>query len=246
MPGPTPVRADRLRQVLAGYHDRAGAETLEHGFTEGFIIPSQVQGHPSGARNLKSIDEYMEVAKEKVAKEVQLGRVSGPYPHPPWEHLVVSPLGVIPKKDPGRFRLIHHLSHLEGHSVNDGIPPEHCSVQYASVDDAIELVRKDGRGADMAKADIESAFRLLPVHPESFHLLGFQLDGEFYFDKCLPMGCAILCAYFEALSTFLEWLVGMQHPEGGRLHYLDDFLFVGKAGSGHCQGLLDTFSSLAG
>ena len=71
----------------------------------------------------------------------------------------------------------------------------------------------------MAKADIESAFRLLPVHPASFRLLGFTLGGEFYFDKCLPMGCAISCAYFEAFSTFLEWLLGRQHPEGGRLHY---------------------------
>ena len=61
--------------------------------------------------------------------------------------------------------------------------------------------------ATMAKADIESAFRLLPVHPDSFHLLGFQLDGLFYFDKCLPMGCAISCVYFEAFSTFLEWVV---------------------------------------
>ena len=79
-----------------------------------------------------------------------------------------------------------------------------CSVQYVSMDDAVELVRRARHGATMAKADIESTFRLLPVHPDSFHLLGFQLDGLYYFYKCLPMGCAISCAYFEAFSSFLE------------------------------------------
>ena len=239
------MRTDRLCQVLAGYPDRAQARLLERGFCEGFVIPSTVQGGRLAVRNLKSIGEQEGVAREKVAKEVALGRVSGPHPLPPWEDLVVSPLGIVPKKEPGRFRLIHHLSHPEGESVNDGIPPELCSVQYASVDDAVELVRKAGPGAEMAKADIESAFRLLPVHPVSFRLLGFRLGGGFYFDKCLPMGCAISCAYFEAFSTFLEWLLGRQHPEGSRLHYLDDFLFVGEAGTGHCRGLLRAFARLA-
>ena len=36
-----------------------------------------------------------------------------------------------------------------------------------------------------------------------------------------------------------------QHPKGGRLHYIGDFLFLGRAGSGHCQGLLDTFTCMA-
>ena len=165
------MRADRLRYVLAGYHDRAQADLLARGFTEGFVIPSNVKGGRFNVKNLKSIAEHIE-AKEKVAKEVSLGRVSGPHLHPPWDHLVVSPLGIVPKKEPGCFRLIHHLSYPEGESVNDGIPPDCCSVQYASVDDAVELVRKAGPGAAMAKADIESAFKLLPVHPDSFHLLG--------------------------------------------------------------------------
>lgn len=97
----------------------------------------------------------------------------------------------------------------------------------------------------MAKADIESAFRLLPVHPDSYHLLGFQLDSQYNYNKCLPMGCAISCAHFEAFSTFLEWELGKRAPGGGRVHYLDDFLFIGEAGTEDCNKLLREFESLA-
>lgn len=79
---------------------------------------------------------------------------------------MVSPLGLVPKKDPGQFRLIHHLSYPEGCSVNDGIDPAFCRVVYASFDTALKWVRRCGPGALMAKTDIESAFRLLPLHPD--------------------------------------------------------------------------------
>ena len=56
------MRVDRLCQVLAGYHDRAQAELLARGFSEGFVIPSNVQGGRFNVKNLKSIEEHMGVA----------------------------------------------------------------------------------------------------------------------------------------------------------------------------------------
>lgn len=41
-------------------------------------------------------------------------------------------MGIVPKKAPGKFRLIHHLSHPEGKSVNDFIGSLLSSVSYAS------------------------------------------------------------------------------------------------------------------
>lgn len=43
-------------------------------------------------------------------------------------------------------------------------------MQYSTFEDALVILRKMGRGALMAKTDIKSAFRLLPVHPDSFNL----------------------------------------------------------------------------
>ncbi|KAJ1095838.1 hypothetical protein NDU88_000988 [Pleurodeles waltl] len=109
--------------------------------------------------------------------------------------------GVVPKKDPGQFRLIHNLSAPRGASVNEAIDPVLCSVRYASVDQALEKLRVLERGTLLAKIDIEAAFRLLPVHPEDYHLLGFQFNGDYFFDKCMPMGCSVSCSYFEQFGS---------------------------------------------
>jgi hypothetical protein len=47
----------------------------------------------------------------------------------------------VPKKVPGEFRLIHHLSFPRGASINDGISPEHTTVSYSRVDDAIAIIK---------------------------------------------------------------------------------------------------------
>ncbi|XP_041429517.1 uncharacterized protein LOC121397210 isoform X1 [Xenopus laevis] len=174
----------------------------------------------------------------KLHKEVSLGRMAGPFEEPPLAGLRVSPLGLVPKKEPGKLRLIHHLSHPRGDSVNDAIDSELAKVCYTSFDEAVRLVREAGRGALMAKADIESAFRLLPVHRESLHLLGCFFAGGYYVDRSLPMGCSISCSYFEAFSTFLEWVVRQRAGVDAIIHYLDDFLCVGPGNSTLCAILL--------
>lgn len=85
--------------------------------------------------------------------------------------------------DGGKFRLIHHLSHPKRGSVNDAIPDHMCSVQYTSFDKAVCLVHKSGISAELAKCDIKLAFRLLPVHPDDFELLGHAFEGQFYVDR---------------------------------------------------------------
>ncbi|KAM9319605.1 uncharacterized protein PAF06_003991 [Gastrophryne carolinensis] len=142
--------------------------------------------------------------------------MAGPFTDLPVEGLVVSPLGVVPKKEKGKFRLIHHVSFPKGGSVNDGIDRELSSVAYTSFDFALAMVREAGPGALMAKTDIEAAFRLLPVHPESVYLLGCFFEGGYYVDRCLPMGCSISCSYFEAceliLASMLEVFRGFGVP----------------------------------
>ena len=49
----------------------------------------------------------------------------------------VSPLGLVPKKEPGKFRLIHYFSYSEGLSINDGIPEDKSHISYQLIDDAV-------------------------------------------------------------------------------------------------------------
>ena len=184
-----------------------------------------------------------EVVLDKLRKEINLGRIAGPFAARPFPNLQCSPIGLVPKHEPGSFRLIHHLSYPLGSSINDFINKEDCTVHYTSFDAAVHVVMSAGHNAWMAKSDIKSAFRLLPVAPSEYELLGFQFQGKFYYDKCLPMGCSVSCSLFETFSTFLEFQVKKVSQSVGITHYLEDFLFVGESASS-CAALLQTFRAI--
>ena len=116
-----------------------------------------------------------------------------PPPPPPVPGFRTSPLGVVQKKAPGEYRVIHHLSYPQGNSVNDCIPQQFSSVHYATVHDAIAFIKRSPATIFLGKVDIESAFRIIPVSPLDRPLLGFQWRGLFYMDAVLPMGCSSSC-----------------------------------------------------
>lgn len=173
--------------------------------------------------NLKSVHRFPPVVYEKIAKEIAEGRVAGPFPVPPFSNIHISPLEVVPKKELNSFCPIHHLSFLKDGSLNGEIDGSLCSVTYATYEEEMVTVRAFGPGALLAKSDIKSAFRLLPISLLAFNSLGSYFDGSFYFDKSLPMGCSLSCAYFGMFSTFLHWVVSSESVRDGIFHYLDDF-----------------------
>ena len=122
---PTPVIVERLEFFLSGYNHSI-AVFLSSGFREGF--PLHYEGDPgsSDANNLISAMQHPEVVDSKLIKERQSGCILGPFNYPPFSNLRVSPLGVIPKKAPGEFRMIHHLSFPYGdstiHSFHQSFP----------------------------------------------------------------------------------------------------------------------------
>ena len=72
--------------------------------------------------------------------------------------------------------------------MNDGIPPELCSLHYASVDDAVALIQQLGQDTQLIKLDIKDAYRIVPVHPADYNLLGITWRGNTYLDRALPFG----------------------------------------------------------
>ena len=98
-------------------------------------------------------------------------RVAGPFSYPSLPNFRVSPIGVVPKKTPDEFRCIQHLSYPHGTSISDGIPVEHSSVTYSRIDDTVRLILRSGVGSCLAKTDIKSAFRIIPIRPADYNLL---------------------------------------------------------------------------
>lgn len=221
----TPVHVGNLGSWLHGY-DPHKTKFLLDGFNNGFSIPFQGDRRFRPCSNLKSAGENISVLKQKIALEMNSGRIVGPFDSPPFKNFRVSPLGLVPKKDPGQFRLIHHLSYPDNESVNDGIPEHFRTVRYQDIDDAVALVQRNGPGCYMSKTDIENAYRIIPVHPTDHSLLGMCIEGKFYYDRALPMGLSYSCQLFEQLSTALHWIADYKLSVSGCAHILDDFFFV--------------------
>ena len=241
----TPLVLGEWSKELEGHPDANFAKYIlsgiQHGFRIGFNRAVKCR---SASSNMFSAVENPGVVMEYLEKERSLGRIVGPIPSeavPPEAH--VSPFGVIPKSSqPGKWRLIVDLSSPESRSVNDGIEPELCSLQYLRLDDVISRIVQVGRGAQLAKLDIESAYRMIPVHPGDRLLLAVQWAGQTFFDTRLPFGLRSAPKIFTAVADALQWVM-LKHGVSWVAHYLDDFITVGPPRLPVCQRNLDEMLS---
>ena len=189
--------------------------------------------------NMQSALHHPSVVEDYLQKEVALGRVIGPIPPSRVPNVQINRFGVIPKNhQPDKWRLIVDLSDPAGFSVNDGIDRELCSLKYMSVDDAVRSILDLGLGTLIAKLDIESAYRIIPVHPADRPLLGMSWKGQTYIDTVLPFGLRSAPLIFTAVADAVQWILevqGVKHV----MHYLDDYLILGPPDSPECQRSLE-------
>ena len=167
------------------------------------------------------------MVSSELQKEVAASRVLGPFADRQLHNLRTSGLGAAPKN--GKWRVILHLSAPHGSSVNDGILKEEFSLHHSSVDDAVGLLHTYGTGAIMAKSDLKSAIRMVPVRPADWDLLGMFCDGMYYVDTDLPFGLRSAPCLFNHFADALHWVLATNYHIDA-VHYLDDFLLVGAAG----------------
>ena len=62
----------------------------------------------------------------------------------------------------------------------------------------------------MAKLDVQSAYRLLPVHPTDRAFLGIEWRGKLYADGMLLFRLRSAPKIFTAVADALEWII-QQH-----------------------------------
>ena len=242
---PTPINVDALSHLLKlSNYDHLLSDELVHGFRCGFRVPfdgvlpsSPVHNHSSVLNDVSTVDDML-------SHEISLGRIAGPFSEVPLPDFVLSHLRLVPKKDSLSFRLFHNLSFPWGNSVNSGIPRQFCTVAYEDYDYFVSLVANAGSGCFLAKADIEAAFRIIPISPRDYHLLGFSFNNMYYYDRCLPMGCSVSCQVFEKLSCGLQWILQKRFLVLTMSHILDDFIFISPS-SLECNMFLNSFFQLA-
>lgn len=232
----TPLNIAAWQACLRGHPDADFTEYILRGLQCGFRIgvsgPTKLQ---SAKTNMSSAKQHPEVIEHYLQSEIQSGNILGPFPPQSLVGLHINRFGTIPKKhQPGKWRLITDLSFPEGASVNNAIDPTLCSLSYVTVDEVATAAIQLGQGALLAKIDIKSAYRLLPVHPSDRMLLGMQWRGAEYVDGMLPFGLRSAPKIFNAVADALEWCVAQKQVHH-IFHYLDDFVVLGPPESSICM-----------
>jgi hypothetical protein len=192
-----------------------------------------------GGEHSRVIDEYL-------TAEIKAGQVFGPMTNQPSLYLQISRFGVIPKKNKSNvWHLILDLSHPLGHSINDGINKDEFPVSYSKVDNANALILKRGKGALMGKVDIKNAYRIVPIHPDDYYLLGMQWRDHYFVDLALPFGLRSAPYIFNCLADIFQWILTNNYLVPDLLHYLDDYSTLSPTASPVCADSLHAIQCAA-
>ena len=212
---------------------------IQHGCNIGYNGPQFA--HCS--KNLPSAYQQPLILDNALSQECNAGHILGPSDNPPLSDLRCSGLGLVPKHD-GGWHTVYHLSAPHGNSINDYINPDDYTLSYCSVDDAYAILKLLGTGALMSKIDLKNAFRLIPVHPNDWNLLGICWSNKFYIDTCLPFGLRSAPFIFNQLSVAIHWILQHTYSVSHLLHYLDDFFTAGAPDTSECQNNLEAMLSV--
>ena len=78
------------------------------------------------------------------------------------------------------------------------------TLHYITVNQVIRMVSCLGRGALMAKFDVEAAYWKIPVHPAVRFLLGMKWRDSYYVDLTLPFGLCSAHYLFNAVADMVN------------------------------------------
>ncbi|KAL9977192.1 hypothetical protein ACROYT_G014570 [Oculina patagonica] len=198
------------------------------GLTNGFeIIPSETVLEKAETSNYKSATAGQ--FRYKVEKQIREEISKGNYVVTQAKPTIVSALGAIPKPQSDKIRLIHDCSRPQHSNVNSYATTQHFS--YVTVEQAVSMIKPN---AYLAKIDLKSAYRHVPIHPSNYSATGlaWQFHGEnhitYLYDSKLPFGASKSPEIFHRLT---QAVTRMMAKRGFHtiLAYLDDFLIIGDS-----------------
>jgi len=214
------------------YHpDAVFTEYLISGLTHGF--DTGLQHLPTlshECKNLLSASQNPEDTTNLLVSELSNGYVIGPFDKIPFLHYRISPLGIAESKYSRKKRLIVDLSAPHDDSahpsLNDLIDKDDFSLSYVSIDNAISVIQKLGKGSWLCKTDIKDAFKLLPIKESLWPFYGVKWKDKYYFYTRLVFGSRSSPKIFDFLSLAICWILHNNYHVEHILHLLDDFLTI--------------------
>lgn len=240
---PLTLNPDAFQTGLMNHEDQAFVKMIVDSCKHGVNIGYEGPAVQRICKNWPSTVALSSAVEQSIAKDISMGRKLGPFNEIPFSDFIVSPMGAFKKRRSNKVRVIHDLSYPSGVSVNDFISKEKYTLSYMSIDDVVEKVQQYGKGALMAKLDLQDAYHYCLVRPEDWHLLGTSYgesegNRQFYFSTVLPFGLRsspYLFTQFAHATRLIMQYKGVTFVN----HYLDDYITTGPPATDECEKNLD-------
>ena len=191
---------------------------LVKGLTYGFDIATNRLPELPQPQNHISANDHAKYVTKGISKELRNGHIAGPFASPPWPNLNCSPTGTR-EKDDGSYRLLMDLSYPRGKSINDFISKDDFSVEFMGFDTTTDLVRRMGYHCLMFEIDIQHAFRVLPIRPSQWILMGSEWMGYYFIDIRLPFGLRSSPGIFNPFADTIYWILQNIYKLPYTIHY---------------------------
>ena len=154
----TRIRADAWARALCNHPDQPFVTVL-------LIRLALHKARPAAAPLKTSLQHWKTVIWLMPLLSSSWQQATWPFLFPNCSGVIASNLSVVPKKTPGKWRVIVNLSRPRRASMNDFIKREFTHVAYSSLDDAAPIMHTLGRNTELAKTDIRDAYCIIFIHP---------------------------------------------------------------------------------
>ena len=84
------------------------------------------------------------------------------------------------------------------------------------------------------KLDVKHAFRIVPVEPQHWDLLGTFWNGYYFVELRMRFGCGSSIFIFNTFDDALAWTLRVKHAIANLVYYLDDFFTCGASKTDEC------------
>ena len=219
------IDVNKFAFLLKDHPDQSLVNYIIDGLTHGFDIGFRGEFTETYPKNNQSAVKNKTGVTEAIRKELKRGHTAGPFSRPPFDKFHCSPIGASIKKDQS-VRLVMDLSQPTGCAINEFISKEEFSANFSHFDDAVAMLQKAGKDSYLCKIDIKHAYRLIPVRPDQWPLLGYCWEGEYYYDMVLPFGLRSSASIFNKFADLVRWIIINKYNSENVVNYSDDYLLV--------------------
>jgi hypothetical protein len=230
----TPIIVDKAEALIRDLNLYNKWKHVITGLRDGFDvgikhIPEHTiifNNHYSSQLNPKFISDY-------VASEHAIGCYSEPFLPSDLENIIgpfrTSPIGLVPKPNSSKFRMIQDLSYPRNHpfidSINAGIDSDDFPTSWGTFNTTSELVLSLPIGCQAATFDISAAYRITPVRPDQQNALCISWEGSIRVDRAVMFGLASSAGVFGCVADMLVDIYTTS-GFGPLVKWVDDFFVV--------------------